>query len=110
MSQFDGSSILITGGTGSFGKAFLARVLEAHDPHRVIVYSRDELKQYEMKQIWGNDERVRFFLGDIRDRDRLRSRRDRIHRADQTGEVAPLAPRLPVLPPLRGVLAPHRPP
>jgi UDP-N-acetylglucosamine 4,6-dehydratase len=72
VSEFDGSSILITGGTGSFGKAFLARVLEAHNPNRVIVYSRDELKQYEMKAMFGDDLRVRFFIGDIRDRDRLR--------------------------------------
>ena len=71
MSLFDGSSILITGGTGSFGKAFLSRVLEAHNPARVAIYSRDELKQYEMKQTYGDDPRVRFFIGDIRDRDRL---------------------------------------
>ena len=72
VSLLDGSSILITGGTGSFGKAFLRRVLEIHDPQRVIVYSRDELKQYEMRAEFGSDERVRFFIGDIRDRDRLR--------------------------------------
>jgi len=71
VSIFAGSSILITGGTGSFGKAFLARVLEAHDPARVAVFSRDELKQYEMRQTYGDDPRVRFFIGDIRDRDRL---------------------------------------
>lgn len=69
---FDGSSILITGGTGSFGKAFLKQVLETRNPARVAIYSRDELKQYEMKQSYGDDPRVRFFLGDIRDRDRLR--------------------------------------
>jgi UDP-N-acetylglucosamine 4,6-dehydratase len=69
---FDGSSILITGGTGSFGKAFLKQVLETRNPARVAIYSRDELKQYEMKQAYGDDPRVRFFLGDIRDRDRLR--------------------------------------
>lgn len=72
MSIFAGSSILITGGTGSFGKAFLARILEEHDPARVAIYSRDELKQYEMKQTYGDDPRVRFFIGDIRDEDRLR--------------------------------------
>ena len=71
MSLFEGSSILITGGTGSFGKAFLSRVLEAHNPARVAIYSRDELKQYEMKQTYGDDSRVRFFIGDIGDRDRL---------------------------------------
>jgi UDP-N-acetylglucosamine 4,6-dehydratase len=72
VSEFEGSSILITGGTGSFGKAFLETVLTTHDPARVVVFSRDELKQYEMQQRWGDDPRVRFFIGDIRDRDRLR--------------------------------------
>ena len=67
-----GASILITGGTGSFGKAFLAEILRSHAPARVVIFSRDELKQYEMRQDLGDDDRVRFFLGDIRDRDRLR--------------------------------------
>ena len=71
MKIFDGASILITGGTGSFGRAFLQQVLTAHNPARVAIYSRDELKQYEMKQAYGADPRIRFFLGDIRDRDRL---------------------------------------
>ena len=71
MTTFEGASILITGGTGSFGKAFLDRVLTIHNPARVVIFSRDELKQYEMRQTWGDDPRVRFFLGDIRDRDRL---------------------------------------
>jgi len=69
--MFDGSSILITGGTGSFGKVFLNRILAEHDPARVAVFSRDELKQYEMKMTLGDDPRVRFFIGDIRDRERL---------------------------------------
>lgn len=69
--MFKGSSVLITGGTGSFGKAFLATLLAEHDPARVAIFSRDELKQYEMKQALGEDPRVRFFIGDIRDRDRL---------------------------------------
>jgi UDP-N-acetylglucosamine 4,6-dehydratase len=67
----DNASILVTGGTGSFGKAFLDTVLTQHNPRRVVIFSRDELKQYEMKQKWGDDLRVRFFLGDIRDLDRL---------------------------------------
>ena len=67
----DNASILITGGTGSFGKAFLDTVLTRHNPRRVVIFSRDELKQYEMKLKWGEDHRVRFFLGDIRDLDRL---------------------------------------
>ncbi len=72
MTIFEGASILITGGTGSFGKAFLQQVLETQNPGRVVIFSRDELKQYDMRQIWGDDPRVRFFLGDIRDRERLR--------------------------------------
>jgi UDP-N-acetylglucosamine 4,6-dehydratase len=72
VSTLDGASILITGGTGSFGRAFLESVLRNHAPRRVVIFSRDELKQYEMRQIWGDDPRVRFFLGDVRDRDRLR--------------------------------------
>lgn len=71
MSVFENSSILITGGTGSFGKAFLSEVLERHNPARVAIFSRDELKQYEMKLTYGNDPRIRFFVGDIRDRERL---------------------------------------
>lgn len=73
MPIFDGASVLITGGTGSFGKAFLDKILTERNPARVVVYSRDELKQYEMKQKYGDDPRVRFFLGDIRDRDRLKT-------------------------------------
>ena len=71
VSTLAGASILVTGGTGSFGRAFLSRVLESHDPARVVIFSRDELKQWEMRQAHGVDPRVRFFLGDIRDRDRL---------------------------------------
>ena len=72
MTIFDGASILVTGGTGSFGKAFVTEVLSSHDPARVAIYSRDELKQYEAKRTLGDDPRVRFFVGDIRDRDRLK--------------------------------------
>lgn len=71
MSIFENSSILITGGTGSFGKAFLSEVLRSHNPARVAIFSRDELKQYEMKQTYGDNPRIRFFVGDIRDRERL---------------------------------------
>jgi UDP-N-acetylglucosamine 4,6-dehydratase/5-epimerase len=71
MGVFEGSSVLITGGTGSFGKAFLETLLSQHNPARVAIYSRDELKQSEMKQALDRDERIRFFIGDIRDRDRL---------------------------------------
>ncbi|MCX6432185.1 MAG: UDP-N-acetylglucosamine 4,6-dehydratase (inverting) [Actinobacteria bacterium] len=72
MTIFQGASVLITGGTGSFGKAFLQELLDNHDPRRVVVFSRDELKQYEMRVSMGEDPRVRYFIGDIRDLDRLR--------------------------------------
>jgi UDP-N-acetylglucosamine 4,6-dehydratase/5-epimerase len=66
----NGKTVLVTGGTGSFGKHFIKTILRAHGPKKVIVLSRDELKQYEMAQEI-TDERIRFFLGDVRDRDRL---------------------------------------
>lgn len=68
--MFDGASILVTGGTGSFGKSFIATLLAQHQPRRVVVYSRDELKQFEMQQDF-TDPRMRFFIGDVRDRERL---------------------------------------
>lgn len=69
--MIDGANILITGGTGSFGKKFVGYVLNNYNPKKVIVYSRDELKQYEMAQVF-NDKRMRFFLGDVRDEARLK--------------------------------------
>jgi UDP-N-acetylglucosamine 4,6-dehydratase len=71
MSVLSGSQILVTGGTGSFGKAFIQSLLEAHNPERVVVFSRDELKQYDMRAQFSDDPRLRFFIGDIRDRHRL---------------------------------------
>lgn len=65
------STILITGGTGSFGHAFVPQALEKFDPERIIIYSRDEMKQWEMAKLFEGDTRVRFFIGDVRDRDRL---------------------------------------
>jgi UDP-N-acetylglucosamine 4,6-dehydratase/5-epimerase len=67
-----GSSILVTGGTGSFGKAFIQYALDNFDPRRIVIYSRDELKQYEARQLFADDPRLRWFIGDIRDQDRLR--------------------------------------
>ncbi len=64
-------SILITGGTGSFGHTFLPMTLERYNPRRIIVYSRDEMKQWEMAKKYQGDSRVRFFIGDVRDRERL---------------------------------------
>ena len=71
MKTLQGSSILVTGGTGSFGKAFLRFALDNLDPRRIVVISRDELKQYEVRQMFNDDDRLRWFIGDIRDRDRL---------------------------------------
>lgn len=70
MSVLENASLLVTGGTGSFGKAFISYALENLNPRRVAVLSRDELKQSEMRAAFP-DERMRWFLGDIRDRDRL---------------------------------------
>lgn len=67
---FDGKSVLITGGTGSFGKRFIDIVLKEARPERLIVYSRDELKQFEMQQVFKGD-CIRYFIGDVRDKDRL---------------------------------------
>lgn len=71
MSALQGASILVTGGSGSFGLAFVNQVLATSDPGRVVVYSRDELKQYDMRNALAGDRRVRFVLGDIRDQRRL---------------------------------------
>lgn len=64
-------SMLITGGTGSFGHAFVRMTLQKYNPKRLVVFSRDEMKQWEMAKLFSNDDRVRFFIGDVRDKDRL---------------------------------------
>jgi UDP-N-acetylglucosamine 4,6-dehydratase len=69
--MFAGTSILITGGTGSLGKALTRELLEHHDPHRLIIFSRDELKQLEVRRMFNDDPRLRFFIGDVRDAKRL---------------------------------------
>lgn len=69
-SVFDGKSILITGGTGSFGKMFTSTLLEHAQPKRLVIFSRDELKQYEMQQRW-KAPFIRYFIGDVRDERRL---------------------------------------
>lgn len=71
--MFENSSILVTGGTGSFGKRFIEIVLERYSPRRLIVFSRDELKQYEMQQVFGGQRYacMRYFIGDVRNADRL---------------------------------------
>jgi UDP-N-acetylglucosamine 4,6-dehydratase len=65
------ASILITGGTGSFGGTFVPMTLAKYNPRRLVIFSRDEMKQWDMAKLYGKDERVRFFVGDVRDRDRL---------------------------------------
>src|SRR5690606_8309095 len=64
-------TILITGGTGSFGHAFVPMTLDKYRPKKLIVFSRDEMKQWEMAKHYAGDRRMRFFIGDVRDRERL---------------------------------------
>lgn len=69
--MFENSDILVTGGTGSFGNTFVPMTLEKYNPRRIIIFSRDEMKQWEMAKKYQGDPRVRFFIGDVRDRERL---------------------------------------
>ncbi|MBE6099371.1 MAG: UDP-N-acetylglucosamine 4,6-dehydratase (inverting) [Anaerovibrio sp.] len=64
-------TILVTGGTGSFGNTFVPMTLKKYNPKKLIIYSRDEMKQWNMAKKFQGDERVRFFIGDVRDKDRL---------------------------------------
>ena len=75
--MFNDKSILITGGTGSFGKHFTKTILERYNPKRLVIYSRDELKQFEMQQEF-NDPAMRYFIGDVRDMPRLNQALNRI--------------------------------
>lgn len=65
------STILVTGGTGSFGNTFVPMTLAKYNPKKIIIFSRDEMKQWDMAKNYQDDPRVRFFIGDVRDRDRL---------------------------------------
>ncbi|MDB3911803.1 UDP-N-acetylglucosamine 4,6-dehydratase (inverting) [Paracoccaceae bacterium] len=65
------STILITGGTGSFGNSFVPMTLAKYNPKKIIIFSRDEIKQWDMAKKFEDDSRVRFFIGDVRDKDRL---------------------------------------
>ena len=68
--MFNNKNILVTGGTGSFGKAFIKKILKLYNPKKIVIFSRDEFKQYQMSNNF-NDDRLRFFLGDIRDKERV---------------------------------------
>ena len=87
MSILTGSDILVTGGTGSFGRSFVRHALTHLNPRRIIVFSRDELKQWEVRQSFGDDPRLRFFIGDIRDRARLNRA---MHKVDHVVHAAAL--------------------
>jgi len=76
--MLNNSSILITGGTGSFGHSFASLTLKKYNPKRLIIFSRDEMKQWEMAKIFKDDPRVRFFIGDVRDKDRLHRALDNV--------------------------------
>ena len=69
--MFDNANILITGGTGSFGHEFVKKILKNYSPKRLIVFSRDEMKQWEMAKLYPDTNVLRFFIGDVRDKDRL---------------------------------------
>ena len=69
--MFENASILVTGGTGSFGKKFISMTLEKYNPRKIVIFSRDEMKQWEMAKSYEKEERVRFLIGDVRDKDRL---------------------------------------
>ena len=79
------SSILITGGTGSFGQSFVPMTLKKYNPKRLVIFSRDEMKQWEMAKLFADDPRVRFFIGDVRDKDRLARA---LHRIDYVVHAA----------------------
>ena len=70
--MLEGKTILVTGGTGSFGHEFVSMTLKEHNPKKIIVFSRDEMKQWEMQKLYENEPRIRFFIGDVRDSSRLR--------------------------------------
>jgi len=69
--MFNGKNVLITGGTGSFGKKYTEIILANYKPNKIIIFSRDELKQFEMSQDF-NDSCMRYFIGDVRDGERLK--------------------------------------
>ena len=69
--MLNNSSILVTGGTGSFGHSFVSLTLKKYNPKRLIIFSRDEMKQWEMAKLYKDEKRIRYFIGDVRDKERL---------------------------------------
>ena len=69
--MFNNSSILVTGGTGSFGHSFVSLTLKKYNPKRIIIFSRDEMKQWQMAKLYKDEKRIRYFIGDVRDKERL---------------------------------------
>jgi FlaA1/EpsC-like NDP-sugar epimerase len=69
--MFTNKTIFLTGGTGSFGNTFVPLTLNQHNPKRIVIYSRDEMKQWEMAQKFEGDDRVKFIIGDVRDKEQL---------------------------------------
>lgn len=69
--MFNDKTILVTGGTGSFGNTFVPMTLEKYNPKKIIIFSRDEMKQWDMAKKFEGDSRIRFFIGDVRDKERL---------------------------------------
>ena len=78
INSLNNKNILITGGTGSFGNKFVELTLKYQKPNKLVIFSRDEMKQWEMAKKFGKDNRVRFFLGDVRDKERLNRALDKI--------------------------------
>jgi FlaA1/EpsC-like NDP-sugar epimerase len=79
MSSLKDKIILLTGGTGSFGQKFTEIALRKYKPKAVRIFSRDELKQWEMERFFNGDRRLRFFIGDVRDKERLERAMDGVH-------------------------------
>ena len=76
--MFNNKVILVTGGTGSFGHKFVEMTLKKYNPRKIIIFSRDEMKQWDMAKLFNEDDRVRFFIGDVRDRERLYRALDKV--------------------------------
>ena len=92
--MFDNASILVTGGTGSFGNAFVPMTLGKYDPKKITVTSRDEMKQWEMAKRFQGESRLRFFIGDVRDRHPVTRYLSWRNRACQSSVRPPARPKI----------------